>query len=152
MRNHRPMYPELYAEVDGRSRKLRGFALSLAGSFIFMVTTVAAVAFSSQWLYAGISGLSLGAMALIFGAHRSRSFINQIGLLISASGVLAAETGIVAVFFPVPLAAACAFLTLGGCLVAARGIHDVESMATLDPFAGKRRSREMTVEQQAGGE
>ena len=151
MRNHRPMYPELYPEVDGRSRKLRGFALSLAGSFIFMVTTVATVAVSSNWLYAGVSGLSLGAVGLVFGAHRSRSFINQVVLLISASGVLAAETGLVAVFFPVPLAAASAFLTLGGCLVAARGLHDVESMATLDPFAGKRR-REMTIEQQAGGE
>ncbi len=145
------MYPELYPETEGRSRKLRGFALSLAGSFIFMVTTVAAVAISSQWLYAAVSGLSLGAVGLIFAAHRSRSFINQVGLLISASGVLAAETGIVALLFPVPLAGASAVLTLGGCLLAARGIHDVESMAALDPFLAKRR-REMTVEQQVGGE
>jgi hypothetical protein len=42
-------------------------------------------------------------------------------------------------------------LTLGGCLVAARGIHDVESMAALEPLTAKRR-REITVEQQAGGE
>ncbi len=151
MRNHRLVYPELYPEVEGRNRKLKGFALSLAGSFIFMVTTIAAVATSAQWLYAGIAGLSLGAMALVFGAHRSHSLLNQVGLLISASGVLAAETGIVAIFFPVPLAAVCAFLTLGGCLVAARGIHDVESVASLEPFSGKRR-REMTIEQQAGGE
>ena len=145
------MYPELYPELEGRSRKLRGFALSLAGSFMFMVTTVAAVALSSQWLYAAVSGLSLGAVGLIFAAHKSRSFVNQVALLLSASGVLAAETGIVALLFPIPLVGACAILTLGGCLVAARGIHDVESMATPDPFAAKRR-REMTVEQQAGGE
>jgi hypothetical protein len=151
MRNCRPMYPELYPELEGRSKKLRGFALSLAGSFIFMVTTVATVALTFQWLYAAVSGLSLGAVGLIFAAHRSRSFINQVGLLISASGVLAAETGIVALLFPVPLAAVCAILTLGGCLVTARGLHDVESMATLEPFTAKRR-REMTVEQQAGGE
>jgi hypothetical protein len=145
------MYPELYPELEGRSRKLRGFALSLAGSFIFMITTVAAVAVSSQWLYAAVSGLSLGTTGLIYAAHRSHSFINQVAFLMSASGVLAAEAGIVALLFPVPLAAACALITLGGCLVTARGIHDVESLATLAPFAGKRR-REMTVEQQTGGE
>jgi hypothetical protein len=89
------MHPELYPELAGRSRRLRGFALSLAGSFIFVVTTVATVALSSQWLYAAVSGLSLGAVGLIVSAHRSRSFIRQIALLISASGVLAAETGIV---------------------------------------------------------
>ncbi len=151
MRNHRPMYPELYPELEGRNRKLRGFALSLLGSFMFMVTTVATVAFSSQWLYLAVSGLSLGAVALIFAAHRSRSFINQVALLIGASGTLAAETGIVGLLFPVPLAGVCAFLTLGGCLVAAKGIHDVESVASLEPFSVKRR-RELTIEQQAGGE
>jgi hypothetical protein len=145
------MYPELYPELDGRNRKLRGFALSLTGSFVFMVTTVAAVALSSQWLYLGVSGLSLGAVALIFAAHRSRSFLSQVGLLIAASATLAAETGAVGLLFPVPMAGVCAVLTLAGCLVAARGIHDVESLATLDPFSAKRR-REMTVEQQAGGE
>jgi hypothetical protein len=145
------MYPELYPELEGRSRKLRGFALSLAGSFIFMVTTVAAVAFSSQWLYVAVSGLSLGSVGLIFLAHRSGSFVKQVGLIISASGVLAAETGIVAFLFPIPLAGACAIFTLGGCLLAARGIHDVESMAAFEPFAGKRK-REVTAEPQAGGE
>ncbi|HUI01445.1 MAG TPA: hypothetical protein VLX56_07430 [Nitrososphaerales archaeon] len=145
------MYPELYPELEGRNRKLRGFALSLAGSFVFMVTTVASVAFSSQWLFAGVSGLSLGAVGLVFVAHRSRSFLSQVVFLIVASAVLATETGLVGMLSPVPLAAACAILTLGGCLVTARGIHDVESMANLDPFAGKRR-REMTVEQQTGGE
>ncbi len=151
MRNRRPMYPELYPEIEGRSRKLRGFALSLAGSFVFMVTTVATVALSSHWLYLAVSGLSFGAVGLIFAAHRSHSFIGQVVLLITASATLAAETGLVSLLFPVPLAGACAVLTLGGCLVAARGIHDIESMATLDPFTAKRR-REMTVEQQAGGE
>jgi hypothetical protein len=145
------MYPELYPELDGRNRKLRGFALSLAGSFIFMVTTVAAVALASQWLYLAVSGLSLSAVTLIFAAHRSRSFFTQVTLLIGASGTLAAETGVVGIFFPVPLAGVCAVLTLGGCLVAAKGIHDVESMATLDPFTVKKR-REMTIEQQVGGE
>lgn len=145
------MYPELYPELDGRSRKLRGFAFSLVGSFIFMVTTVAAVALSAEWLYLAVSGLSLSAVALIFGAHRSRSFLTQVTLLLGASGTLAAETGLVGLLFPVPLAGVCAFLTLGGCLVAAKGIHDVESMATLDPFVAKNR-REMTIEQQAGGE
>ena len=151
MRNHRPMYPELYPELEGRSRKLRGFALSLGGSFMFMVTTVATVALSAQWLYLAVPALSLGAVLLIFAAHRSRSFLNQVGLLIGASGTLAAETGVVGLLFPVPLAGVCAVLTLGGCLVAAKGIHDVESMATLDPFATKRR-REIAVEQQVGGE
>ena len=151
MRNHRPMYPELYPEVEGRNKKLRGFALSLAGSFMFMVTTVAVVAFSGQWLYLAVPGLSLSAVGLIFAAHRSRSFLMQVTLLIGASGTLAAETGVVGLLFPVPLAGACAVLTLGGCLVAARGIHDVESMATLDPFSAKRR-KEMTIEQRAGGE
>ena len=145
------MYPELYPELEGRSRKLRGFALSLAGSFMFMVTTVATVAFSSNWLYLAVPALSLSAVVLIFTAHRSRSFLSQVTLLIAASGTLAAETGVVGLLFPVPLAGVCAVLTLGGCLVAARGIHDVESMATLDPFSAKRR-REMTVEQRAGGE
>ncbi len=145
------MYPELYPELDGRSRKLRGFALSLAGSFMFMVTTVAAVALSSQWLYLGVSGLSLGAVLLIFSAHRSRSFLSQVALLIVASGTLAAETGLVGLLFPVPLAGLCAVLTLGGSLVAAKGIHDVESTAALEPLPVKRR-REMTIEQQAGGE
>jgi len=151
MRNRRSMYPELYPELEGRSRKLRGFALSLAGSFMFMVTTVATVALSSQWLYLAVSGLSLSAVLLIFGAHRSRSFLSQVTLLIAAAGTLAAETGLVGLLFPVPLAGVCAVLTLGGCLIAARGIHDVESMATLDPFS-KARRRELTVEQQAGGE
>jgi len=145
------MYPELYPELDGRSRKLRGFALSLVGSFMFMVTTVATVAVSSQWLYLAVSGLSLGAVTLIFAAHRSRSFLSQVALLIGASGTLAAETGIVGLLFPVPLAGVSAVLTLGGCLVAVKGIHDVESIAILDPFSVKRR-REMTVEQQTGGE
>ncbi len=145
------MYPELYPEMEGRSRKLRGFALSLAGSFVFMVTSVATVAFSSNYLYLIVSALSLGAVGLIFAAHRSRSFLSQVTLLIGASGTLAAETGVVGLLFPSPLAAACAVMTLGGCLVAARGIHDVESMATLDPFSAKRR-KEMTIEQRAGGE
>ena len=145
------MYPELYPELEGRNRKLRGFALSLAGSFVFMVTTVATVALSSQWLYLCVSGLSLSAVALIFAAHRSRSFLSQVTLLLGASGTLAAETGLVGLLFPVPLAGACAVLSLGGCLVAARGIHDVESIATIEPFSVKKR-REMTVEQQAGGE
>jgi hypothetical protein len=145
------MYPELHPRVEGRSRRIRGFALSLAGSFIFMVTTLATVAATAQWIYVGVAGLSLGTVALIAGAHRSRTFINQVVFLVSASAVLAAETGIVAVFFPVPLAVASAFLTLGGCLVAAQGLHEVESMATIDPFSGMRR-REMTLEQQAGGE
>jgi hypothetical protein len=145
------MYPELYPELEGKSRKIRGFALSLAGSFMFMVTTVASVAVSSQALYLAISGLSLGAVLLIYGAHRSRSFPSQITLLIAASGTLAAETGIVAIVFPAPVAVACAALTLGGCLIAARGIHDVESTATLEPFTAKRR-REITVEQKVGGE
>jgi hypothetical protein len=145
------MYPELYPELEGRSRKLKGFALSLAGSFVFMVTTVATVSFSSNWLYLVVPGLSLSAVGLIFTAHRSRSFLSQVTFLIAASGTLAAETGVVGILFPVPLAGACAVLTLGGCLVAARGIHDVESMATLDPFSAKRR-KEMTIEQHAGGE
>ena len=145
------MYPELYPELEVKSRKLRGFALSLVGSFIFMVTTVAAVAISSQLFYAAFSGLSLGAVLLIFGAHKSGSFIRQVALLIFASGTLAAETAAIALLFPVPLAGAAALLTLGGCLVAARGIHDVESMAALDPVSLKRR-REITIEQKAGGE
>jgi hypothetical protein len=145
------MYPELYPQLEGKSRKIRGFALSLAGSFIFMVTTVATVAISSQWFYAGVSALSLGAVLLIFGAHKSGSFIRQVAFLIFASGTLAAETGLIALLFPSSLAASAAVLTLGGCLVAARGIHDVESMAALEPLTAKRR-REITVEQQAGGE
>jgi hypothetical protein len=151
MRDRRSMYPELYPDLEGRSRKIRGFALSLAGSFVFMITTVTTVALSSQWLYAAVSGLSLGAVLLIFAAHRSEKLIKQVALLMSASGVLAAEAGAVALLFRSPLAGACAILTLGGCLVAARGIHYVESMATLDPFAAKRR-RELTVEKQTGGE
>ena len=151
MGNRRPMYPELYPELEGRSRKLKGFALSLAGSFIFMVTTAASLAVSGQWLYLGVSGLSLGAVILIFAAHRSRSFLSQVGLLIGASATLAAETGLVGLLFPVPLAIVCSLLTLVGSLVAARGIHDVESISSLDPFSLKRR-REMTIEQQSGGE
>ena len=58
------MYPELYPEPDGKSRKIKGFALSLAGSFVFMVTTVTSIAVSSQWLYLAVSGLSLGAIVL----------------------------------------------------------------------------------------
>ncbi len=145
------MYPELYPQLESKSRRIRGFALSLAGSFIFMVTTVTSVAISSQLLYGAFSGLSLGAVGLIFGAHRSRSFASQVIFLMAASAVLAAETGLVALFFPVPLAVACALLTLAGCLIAARGIHDVESMANMDTFPGKRR-REMTVDQRSGGE
>ncbi len=145
------MYPELYPELGGKSRKLKGFALSLVGSFIFMVTTVASVAVSSQWFYAAFSGLSLGAVLLIFGAHKSGSFTRQVALLIFASGTLAAETAAIALLVPVPLAGAAALLTLGGCFVAARGIHDVESMAAIDPIATNRR-REITVEHQAGGE
>jgi hypothetical protein len=83
---------------------------------------------------------------LIFAAHRSRSFPRQVILLMGASGMLAAEAGSVGLLFPIPLAGACAALTLGGLLVAARGIHDVESMATLAPFPAKR-GREMTVQQ-----
>ncbi|MDG6967798.1 MAG: hypothetical protein JRM86_01405 [Nitrososphaerota archaeon] len=145
------MYPELYPEFEGRNRKLKGFALSLAGSFVFMVTTFASIALSSEWTYLAVSGLSLGAVLLIFAAHRSRSFLSQVTFLIAASATLAAEAGFVGLFFPVPLAEACSILTLVGCLVAARGIHDVESMAALDPFSVKRR-REITVEQQSGGE
>jgi hypothetical protein len=145
------MYPELYPELEGRNRKIRGFALSLAGSFIFMVTTVATVALSSQWLYVAVSALSLCSVLLIFAAHRSRSFLGQVVLLLGASGMLAAETGVVALLFPVPVAGACAVLTLGGCLVAARGIHDVESISAFEPFPTKKR-REVAIEQQAGGE
>jgi hypothetical protein len=145
------MYPELYPELEGRGRRLRGFALSLSGSFVFMVTSVAAVAASSQWLYLVIPGMSIGAVSMVFGAHRSRSFLSQVLMLVGASGTLAAETGTVGLLFPVPLAGACAFLTLGSCLVAAKGISDVESIANLDHFAVNRR-REMTVEQRAGGE
>jgi hypothetical protein len=144
------MYPELYPELEGRSRKLRGFALSLAGSFLFMVTTLVTVAISSQWLYLAISALSLGAVGLIYAAHRTSSLLRQITLLIAASGTLATETGVVGILFPAPAAAACAVLTLGGLLVAARGIHDVEFMASHDPLPAKRR--EITLEQQAGGE
>jgi hypothetical protein len=145
------MYPELYPQLEGRNRKIRAFALSLGGSFTFILTTVAAVSFSSQWLYLAVSGLSLGAVALIFAAHRSHAFLNQVGLLITASAVLAAETGVVGLLTPVALAVGCAILTLGGCLVAARGIHDVESIATLDPFTSKRR-REVAIERRTGGE
>jgi len=151
MRIRKSMYPELYPELEGRNRKLRGFALSLAGSFVFMVTTVGCVAFSSQWMFLLISGLSLSAVTLIFAAHRSASFVWQVVMLMAASATLAAETGVVGVLFPEAIAGVCAVLTLAGCLVTARGIHDVESMANLDPFQGKRR-REITVEQQAGGE
>jgi len=145
------MYPELYPQLESRGRKIKGFALSLAGSFVFMITTVATVAVSSQLLYGALSGLSLSAVGLIFAAHRSRSFASQVVYLLGASAVLAAETGVVGLLFPVPLAAACALLTLAGCLVAARGIHDVESIANHDSFPGKKR-REITVEQRAGGE
>jgi hypothetical protein len=145
------MYPELYPQLDGRSRKIRGFALSLAGSFVFMVTTVATVALSSQWLYVAVSGLSLSAVLLIFAAHRSRSFLGQVTLLMGASGMLAAETGVVGLLFPVPIAGACAVLTLGGCLVAARGIHDVESMSAFESFPAKKR-RDVAIEQKVGGE
>jgi len=145
------MYPELYPELEGRNRKLKGFTLSLVGSFMFMVTTVGTVAFSSQWAYLGVSALSLGAISLVFLAHRSQTFLGQVSMLIAASAVLATETGLVGFMFPNALAAATAVFTLGGCLIAARGIHDVESMVTLDPFATKRR-REIAVEQRAGGE
>lgn len=145
------MYPELYPELEARDRKLKGFALSLAGSFVFMVTAVGAVAFSSQWMYLGVSALSLGAVTLVYFAHRSRAFFSQVVLLICASATLAAETGAVGFLLHSALAAGCAILTLGGCLVAARGIHDVEAIAAIEPFAPKRR-REMTIEQKAGGE
>jgi hypothetical protein len=146
------MYPELYPELDGGNRKLRGFALSLVGSFMFAVTTIATVVLSSQWLYLAVSGLSLSAVALVVAAHKSRSFLSQVTLLMAASGTLAAETGLVGLLFPVPVAGVSAVMTLVGCLVAARGIHDVESTATtLEPFSSKRR-REIAVEQQTGGE
>lgn len=145
------MYPELYPGLEGRDRKLKDFALSLGGGFIFMATTVAAVALSSQWLYVAVSGLSLGAVALIFAAYRSRSFLGQVALLFGASGALAAEAGLVGLLFPVPSAGVCAVLTLWGCLVAAKGIQDVESMAALEPFSVKS-STEITIEQQVGGE
>jgi hypothetical protein len=51
--------------------------------------------------------------------------------------------------FPVPLAGVCTVLTLGGCLVAGKGIQDVESLAILEPFPMRRR--EMTIEQRIGG-
>lgn len=145
------MYPELYPELEGRHRKLRGFALSLAGSFVFMVTSLASAAFVSQWLLLFISGFSLGTVGLIFAAFRSRSLVWQVGLLVAASAVLASETAVVGFFFREPLAAVSAVLTLAGCLVAARGIHDIESTIGSDPFAPKRR-REVQVEQHAGGE
>jgi hypothetical protein len=139
------MYPELYPELDGGNRKLRGFALSLVGGFMFAVTTIATVVLSSPWLCVAVSGLSLSAVALVFAAHKSRSFLSQVTLLMAASGTLAAETGLVALLFPVPLAGVCAVMTLVGSLVAARGIHDVESIApTLEPFSAKRR-REIAV-------
>lgn len=145
------MYPELYPDLDGRSRKLKGFALSVAGSFVFMVTTLAAVDVSSQWSYTLVSALSLGAVLLIYAAHRSRTFPSQVFFLLSASAVLATEAGLVSLALGGAVAGACAVLTLAGCLVAARGIHDVESIANPDPFAAKRR-REITVEQKTGGE
>jgi hypothetical protein len=145
------MYSELYPEQEGKSRKLRGFALSLVGSFVFMMSSVGTAALASQWLYLAFAGLSLSAVGLIYMAHKSHAFLSQVILLISASGTLAAEAALVSLYFPVPLAGACAILTLGGSLVAARGIHDVESMAKMEPLPAKRR-RELTVEQQTGGE
>jgi hypothetical protein len=145
------MYPELYPELEGKDRKIKGFALSLVGSFMFMVTTVGTIAYSSQWAYLGISLFSLGAISLVFLAHRSQKFLGQVTMLIAASATLATETGVVGFVFPTPLAAATAVFTLAGSLIAARGIHDVESMVSLDPFTTKRR-REVAIEQRAGGE
>ncbi len=54
--------------MEGRNRKLRGFALSLAGSFIFMVTTVATVVLSAQWLYLAVGPLAERSFAYLLGA------------------------------------------------------------------------------------
>ncbi len=129
------MIPELYPSLDGRNKKLRGFALSLAGSFIFMVTTVGTIAISSQWLYIGMASMSLGAVALIFAAHRSHSFVGQVAFLMAASAVLATETDVVGFIARDSLAAGCALLTLAGAMVAASGIQDVGSMAASAAFA-----------------
>ncbi len=130
------MIPELYPSLDGRNKKLRGFALSLAGSFVFMVTTIGTVAMSSQWLYIGMAGLSLGAVVLISAAHRSHSFFGQVVFLMAASAVLAAETEVVGFIARDSLAAGCALLTLAGALVAARGIRYVESTAASGALTG----------------
>jgi len=116
----------MYPELEGRNRKVRGFALSLTGSLMFTVATVATVALSSQWLLLALPALSLGAVALTFAAHRSRSFLSQVALLMGASGTLAAEAELAGLISPVPLAGVCAVLTLGGCLVAAKGIATFE--------------------------
>jgi hypothetical protein len=144
MRHHRPLYPELYPELEGRGRKAKGFIMALAGSFIFIVTTLGTVMLTSQFLYLGVAGLSLGSIALTYTANRSRSVLYEVLLIISASGALAVEAGLVAIYFPVAAAGTCAVLTLGGCLIAARGIHDIESIAQLEPLPQRRR--EITVE------
>ena len=139
------MYPELYPELEGRGRKVKGFAMALAGSFIFMVTSLGAVMITSQILYLGFAALSLGSIGLTYAANRSRSVLSQVLLIVCASGALAFEAGLVAIYFPVTTAGACALLTLGGCLIAARGIHDIESISQPEPV--HKRRREITVEQ-----
>lgn len=129
----------MYLPTEDALRRTRGFVLALLGTFVFVFTSVIVINYTHEVAYLAVAGLSLGAVALTYIAHKSRSILGQVTFLISASVALASEASFIAIYLPHLEAAAYTLATLSGSFVALKGVRDIESIATEQTFLRRRK-------------
>lgn len=134
-----------YDNLD-RLKKVRGFVLGLFGSFIFAFSSVV-VTVRQQPSYLAVGALSVSALVLAYFALRTSSNLSRIVYLIASGTVLAAEASVIMEFFLAVDAGIYTFATLGGALLALKGIMDMETLKIDDYYWRKKKEgqKELTI-------
>ncbi|MDG6898696.1 MAG: hypothetical protein JRN24_03050 [Nitrososphaerota archaeon] len=127
-------------------KRVRGFALGLFGSFIFAFSTVV-IAVRQEPMFLALGLLSVFTLSLAYFALRVSSNVGRFVFLVSTGCVLATEASALMLYFFAPDAFIYAFATLGGSILALKGISDMEGLK-VDDYYWKRKKeaplRELT--------
>lgn len=129
----------MYLAPEEKVKRARGFALGIAGSFVFILSSALILELFHQPLYLILGGLSLGSVLLIYFASKSLALWSQVLYLISASVAFAAEVSVVVLYTPEIEAVGYALASLAGSFISLKGIGDMESLLASPSYPRKRR-------------
>lgn len=132
-------------ENDSTFKRIRGFALSIMGSFVFALSSVIIVAVRAQPTYLIVGSLSLFSVALAYFATHSHTALRQVTYLLSTGGALAAEVSLAVFYFPQTEASLYSLVTLVGSCLALKGIRDIEDHAS--PYYPRQRGLDVVKEE-----
>ena len=119
-------------------KRVRGFALGLFGSFIFAFSTVV-ITVRQEPAYLALGLLSVFTLGLAYFSLRVSSNAGRFLFLISTGCVLATEASALMLYFFALDAFIYAFATLGGSILALKGISDMEGLKVDDYYWKRKR-------------